>query len=232
MSKHRSSLRYLSPEKAPVKGLFCCKIFTKIFVSLNSLRTFVLPKHAIAGPVNATITMITNITALVTELENQGLAAANWKDKRVYINGVGFNTKKTKQKLYIDLASGRTYATTDCPGQDSAWCDSQSAILVENYREKIEAAIAASNPDHVAEAEAKQAKAESTTVQGWYASWEMTYDGPYGRKTGNRPFIRLYSGSLANAPRGFKALTEAEYEVAKTKVGKRIEQGVEPTFTA
>lgn len=60
---------------------------------------------------------------------------------RIYISGVGHNTKKMSQKLWIDCNTGIIHAKTECDNQPYSWCNSQSELLVNNYRERLTAAI-------------------------------------------------------------------------------------------
>ena len=58
----------------------------------------------------------------------------NKSGNRLYINGFGYNTKKCKQSVYIDLDTFEIKCYTECPGQDYNWIKSQNAKVTGNIR--------------------------------------------------------------------------------------------------
>lgn len=76
--------------------------------------------------------MNTTIINTITDAIGKHLNVTLWTKKgvRLYVNGYGYNTKKCKQSIYIDLENFRVVCFTDCPSQPSAWCQSQSAEVV------------------------------------------------------------------------------------------------------
>lgn len=55
-------------------------------------------------------------------------SASIWTKKgtRLYLNGYGYDTKKCKQSVYIDLDTFQVKCFTECPSQTYQWCISQS----------------------------------------------------------------------------------------------------------
>lgn len=79
---------------------------------------------------------MTSAEIIIANLNKAGLSAGLWERgtmRRIYINGVGHNTKKMSQKLWIDLETGEIKAKTECYNQPDSWCAGQSAQLVAEY---------------------------------------------------------------------------------------------------
>lgn len=53
---------------------------------------------------------------------------------RLYLNGFGYNTKKCKQSVYIDLDTYEVKCFTECSSQDYNWIKSQNAKVTGNIR--------------------------------------------------------------------------------------------------
>ena len=64
-------------------------------------------------------------------------------------------------------------------------------------------------------------RGERVTVRGWCIAWRTSYDGPYNRRK-NGPILAVYEGDLADAPRGLRLLDDADFELAKSLSGRRL----------
>lgn len=102
-------------------------------------------KHSNGAGFQTLTTMNAQTTdQLIAALAKRNLNAVLWEKeemRRLYINGVGYNTKKTSQKLWLDLATMEVKAKTICDSQLKSWCDSESAKLVDHYEAKILMAV-------------------------------------------------------------------------------------------
>jgi len=75
---------------------------------------------------------------------------------------------------------------------------------------------------------------EDKIVKGYSLRWEEVRIAinRFGKlATRNRQYINTYEGIGSKAPKGFIELSDAEFEVAKTKDGKMIEPYTTPDFT-
>jgi hypothetical protein len=164
---------------------------------------------------------------------------------RLYLySDVLYHTKKCKQSAYIDLVSYCVHVNTECPSQPADWCTSQNTeteMWLENWARytRFVAYKIGLIVEQKAEAQAKQEAQEHInetypTVKGYYLEWRSVRIpiNSYGKlATRNRQHICVWEGCKNLAPRGFVALSDAEFEVAKTKAGRMIEPYTTPKFS-
>lgn len=70
---------------------------------------------------------------------------------------------------------------------------------------------------------------DNSPVQGWYPQFFRMTD-PVTRRTFPKPFIGIYKGPAAKAPKGFKALPDDAFAAAEKLRGKELKPGEEPRF--
>lgn len=73
-------------------------------------------------------------TSLLSSISATSATVWTKKGNRLYINGVGYNTNKCKQSVYIDLDTFSVVCFTDCPSQDFKWIKSQNAKVMNDER--------------------------------------------------------------------------------------------------
>jgi hypothetical protein len=192
---------------------------------------------------------IQQLGTIVSEtLSKRGLRGKFWNKGetfRLYLYSDSlYHTKKCKQSAYIDLKRYYVRVITECPSQDPAWCESQSAEA-EGWLEKwaryvqFVAYKLGIVGEQKAEAQAKQEEQERISetcpiVKGYYLEWRSVRVpiNRFGKlATRNRQHIHVWEGHENLAPHGFIALSDAEYEVAKTKAGRMIEPYTAPKFS-
>lgn len=93
-------------------------------------------KQAYAAAKNTVETTYNSLKELVeATISSEGLRAKYWEggaNKRLYINS-GWNTRKCKQSIYIDLSTFEVKCFTECPGQSWNWIKSQNAQRVSQF---------------------------------------------------------------------------------------------------
>jgi hypothetical protein len=154
-----------------------------------------------------------------------------------------YSTKKCRQTAYIDLKTYDVHVTTECSSQDVAWCESQSKEAEKWLRKwarytRLVACKTGLMEEQKNEAQAKQEVQECANetypiVKGYYLVWQPARIpiNSFGKlATRNRQHICVWEGRVNLAPRGFIELSDAEYEVAKTKAGKIVEPYTTPKF--
>ena len=180
-------------------------------------------------------------TIVSEKFSKSGLRCKFWNKGdhfRLYLySDALYDTKKCKQTAYINLTNYRLCVITECPSQPDAWCKSQSEEAKSGleYLEQ-EVRTIAHELGVIDEQKAdEQAKCETCpVVKGYYLEWQEVRIpiNRFGKLvTRNRQFIRVWEGKENFAPRGFVALSDAEFEVAKTKVGKMVEPYTTPDFS-
>lgn len=170
------------------------------------------------------------------------LNVTNWKDKRIYIKGYGYNTKKCKQNIYIDLTTLNVVCHTECDSQPTEWCQSQSNIVVDDmekysrlakivayvnrdinaeansYAEVVEAMVNDSQPVGIVE--------DTNEVFGYTTRWEEVRIAinRFGKlATRNRQFLSFVKTTRFNAPYKFVEISENDFNAIAIKNGKIIE---------
>ena len=76
--------------------------------------------------------------------------------------------------------------------------------------------------------EAEMQIKRENTVKGFYFAWDYDYGGNYGKKR-NFKVLKVYEGSELARPKNFTTLSDEEFEVAKTKAGKKYFGWDEPS---
>lgn len=63
--------------------------------------------------------------------------------KRIYLNNIGYNTKKMSTKAYIYEKNGEfvPVVTVDCPCQSYEWADSQEVKFCAEIEERMNRAV-------------------------------------------------------------------------------------------
>lgn len=144
----------------------------------------------------------------------------NWKNKRLYIQGVGYNTKKCKQSLYIDLSTFTVHASTECASQSDSWCDAQTEILLEDQGRifafaRLLRILCAERKTYTPVAEVmQQALLDTAEVKGYYTEWRNVRIAvnSYGKMANrNRCFMIFCTTTKGSAPRSFVELPDKEY---------------------
>lgn len=182
----------------------------------------------------------------ITEKLGAHLNVTLWtkKGNRLYVNGFGYNTKKCKQSIYIDIDSFRAMCFTDCPSQPSQWCESQSAEVVASLEKYVRyAKMIASSMGRDAQPIEKQIEEieiqihndelDNQPVVGYYTEWReiRVSINRFGKlATRNRQFVIAFSGTKSTAPRGFVELTAAGHALLRSK--RNCEEMLEPYATA
>lgn len=75
----------------------------------------------------------------------------------------------------------------------------------------------------------KPVAVENRMVQGWYVQYFRMTD-PVSRRTFSKPFVGIYKGPLAKAPKGLKELSDEAFANAAQARGKEIRKGEEVKF--
>lgn len=182
-----------------------------------------------------------SIQQLATNLNNKYRVSkySAWEKgdkKRIYIKGVGYNTKKMSTDAYIDLGGNtailRVYI--QCPSQHPSWIDSQKKEIIEAYalevrycRRYFDFNIGSSD----IEAVMHNATLAAEPVKGYFTEWRQVRVkiNSYGKlATRNRQFIVPFSGTKDSAPRNLVQLTEKGFDYLKSL----HEQVLEPYTTA
>lgn len=153
------------------------------------------------------------------------LNVKNWKDKRIYIHGYGFQTRKCKQNIYLDLDTFEIICLTDCESQSSQWCKSQSEIVVEAlqaYRRLARLIAFVNRPQETitesiarVEAEITSEALDTQVVYGFTSEWrsERVKINSYGKlATRNRQFIYFFETTKNSASNKFTELSKVEYD--------------------
>jgi hypothetical protein len=192
---------------------------------------------------------IQQLETIVSEtLTKRGLRSKFWnkgEHSRLYLYSDALHdTKKCKQSAYIDLKHYCVHVTTECPSQPAAWCSSQSREVEKWFEKwarythfvayKIGLITEQKNGAQAKQEEQERINEVYPVVKGYYLEWQTVRIpiNSYGKlATRNRQFIHVWEGSENLAPRGFVALSDAEYEVAKTKAGRMIEPYTTPQFS-
>lgn len=151
------------------------------------------------------------------------LNVTNWKDKRLYIKGYGFNTKKCKQTIYLDLDSLKIVCYTDCDSQPSAWCNSQSQQVIDSLNKYARLASLINFSDNKGElvktiedieTEMTNEALDSCLVVGYSTEWrsEKIKINRYGKLAiKNRQFIKFHETTKNAANRNFVELSKEQY---------------------
>lgn len=168
----------------------------------------------------------------IAEKIGKHLNVTLWKKKgnRLYINGYGFQTKKCKQSVYIDLDNFFVKCYTDCPSQTSAWCESQSQQVQENlfkyarYARLIANKLNPTKPLHTViegiEMEIHNAELSEKPFQGYYTEWREVRIpiNRFGKlAVRNRQFAIAFKGTQNTAPKNFVTLNDLGYEYLASK---------------
>lgn len=88
---------------------------------------------------------MTNAAQILANPKANNIVASLWEKgdlKRIYLQGVGNNTNKMSQKLWLNLETLQLEAKTECDTQPYTWCNKQSQMLIEKYQGIVNAAIA------------------------------------------------------------------------------------------
>ncbi|MDR0582387.1 MAG: hypothetical protein LBG31_05440 [Prevotellaceae bacterium] len=133
---------------------------------------------------------------------------------------------------------------TECPSQDLTWCKSQNAEAEKRFEKwarytRFVAYKTGLIAEQKIEMKAKQEMQERInktypTVKGYYLEWQTVRIpiNSFGKlATRKRQFIHVWEGTANLAPYGFVELSNAEFEVAKTKAGKMVEPYTTPKFS-
>lgn len=116
----------------------------------------------------------------------------------------GFYKSNNKSKM------GKTYFFTD---DDINWyIEKQKEFNTPEYQEEIK----------------KEEIKKETTIKGFYYIWDYDYNGKYGKKR-NYKVLSTYIGPETNKPNNFKYLNDDEFEIAKSKEGKKYFGWDEPS---
>lgn len=83
-----------------------------------------------------------NIDQVITELENAGnYNVSLWEKgdhKRIYFQGIGYNTKKMSTKVWLDCNNDFSFhVRIDCDSQTYSWISSQKQLIEDQYKEAI-----------------------------------------------------------------------------------------------
>lgn len=150
---------------------------------------------------------------IITDALGKHLNVTLWKNKRIYINGYGFNTKKCKQTIYICLERFIAVCYTNCPSQTSQWCSSQSAQVVVQLEKYVRLArlINYNTKDQAKsieqiEIEMVNEALDLVPVMGVYTQWRevRVAINRFGKlATRNRQFMITFTGTMATAPKNF-----------------------------
>lgn len=160
-----------------------------------------------------------------------------WNGKRIYVKGMGWNTKKVKQTIYLDLYNLEFKAKTEGVNTDVSWDISQSELLEERANETF------FNNDRIGTLKnilgedfidaALQARQEvlAEEIQGWYIKWERAVINSYGKLSSeNKPHIGVYKGPKGDAPGKITPLNDEQFARATKRKGERIEAYKTPNF--
>jgi hypothetical protein len=181
-------------------------------------------------------------TTVSESLTKRGLRCKFWNKGEIYrlylYSPSLYDTKKCRQTAYIDLKRFCVHVTTECPSQPDEWCVSQN-MDAERWLEKWArytrfVAHKLGITEEQKHEEHERIGEAGITVKGYWleGKQERVPTNRFGKiATRNRQYIHVWEGCSDLAPHGFVALTDAEYEVAKTKAGTVIESYSTPKFS-
>lgn len=174
-----------------------------------------------------------NINEVIAEKLGQKLNVKLWSggaNNRLYIKGVGHNTKKMKTNAYIDLNTFKAVVFVECDSQPSAWCKQQAEVVTEGlavhvrYARMIASSLA--EPKSIEsvveeiEVEAHNEELNSQNVVGVYGAWEQlrVAVNRYGKfETRNRLVCYKIECTKATAPKNFVELAQEVYDLMADK---------------
>lgn len=176
------------------------------------------------------MTKITSLLDMATALNDytQTSKYKGWEKggkKRIYIQGAGYNTKKMKTNVFIDL-SGDTASvnvTIDCPSQHSSWIASQEAEIVAVYEEQVQYCnehFDFSKNMQPVDIVMNSALLAAEEVKGCYTEWRevRVKINRFGKlAVRNRQFVIPLSTTKDKAPKTFLELTDTGYEFLKAR---------------
>lgn len=139
--------------------------------------------------------------------------------KRIYIHGVGYNTKKMSTKAWIEVGGDHPYIRVDieCPSQPQSWIDSQEQKIMEQYAAEIRYCRRyfnfelATQPIDVI---LNNSILAAETVIGYYTKWEVVRVkiNSFGKLAArNRQFVVPFEGTKDSAPYTFAPLNEKAF---------------------
>lgn len=158
---------------------------------------------------NNTIATI-SIETLATELNGKVWSKGNIT--RIYLDK-GHNTKKMTTNCYVYQKEDLSFAVVcriDCPSQPTSWIRSQEQQVVESVMEQINEIL--NEQGEVVEAPVVE------SVKGYRLVWKecRISVNRFGKlETRKRQFVQTFEGMASEAPAGFIALNDAEFEKAK-----------------
>ena len=183
-------------------------------------------------------------TIVSNKMQRRGLRCKFWSKGetfRLYLySDALYDTKKCKQSAYIDLKRYCGRVTTECPSQPKEWCEAQSKEVEKHleswgrYTRFVAYKLGIIGEQKAVQDAQKRIDETSPLVKGYFLEWRSVRVpiNRYGKlATRNRQYIHVWEGYANLAPQGFVELSDAEYEVAKTKAGKMIEPYTTPKFS-
>lgn len=164
--------------------------------------------------------------------EKKDTPKAGYFDKaaqpRVYLSGIGYNTKKMQTKVWLQIEGDRIvpHCRVICDSQPRSWTESQENEILDTLR--AGRLVRWLNRFHVAPtgdqlAEVEQVMKDETlldTVYGVIPEWREVRVpiNRFGKlATRNRLFLVLWAGPKINAPRRFEEISKSMFDVASKK---------------
>lgn len=148
--------------------------------------------------------------------------------RRLYISDCSFtsiyNTKKCKQKVYIDLNTFKLVCATDCPDQSNNWEANESERVLNSGLQVVARLLRILCKDRnevsktTIEEVIKENELEAQPVNGYYTQWRevRVAINRFGKLAiRNRQFCVSFSGNKSNAPKGFIELSDLAYDFLK-----------------
>jgi hypothetical protein len=137
-------------------------------------------------------------------------------NKRIYVQGAGYNTKKMSTKAWIDCSGEQPKMNIriECFSQPQQWIDSQEAELATHYEAEVRYCrrfFNFNNSTKSVEVVMNNALLAAEPVKGYYTEWRhvRVAINSFGKLADrNRQFVVPFQGTKDNAPRTFVELEE------------------------
>lgn len=139
--------------------------------------------------------------------------------KRLYFQGVGYNTKKMTTNVFIEVSGDAPYLSVriNCPSQPYSWIASQEAEVKEQMQKYVRYCRRFFNfgtSGQSAEIVMNNALLDAEEVQGFTTEWRnvRVSINRFGKLADrNQQFIVPFKGTKANVPRTFVPLIEETF---------------------
>jgi hypothetical protein len=165
-----------------------------------------------------------------------------WAGKRIYMNNVGYNTKKMSTKAFYYLENNEVKASVyvDCDNQPLDWCKSQAEQFRASMMETLEEIMPVEDVETIAVEEPTMVINEegqlndlTETVKGFYSEWREVRIAinRFGKlATKNRQFLIVKEIAKKDAPYKFTLMNDEDFEAVKNYI--KSERMLEPYVEA